>query len=83
MVIFNHWLKSLEIFSKYKDIFGLNNDDYNLISYLIFYHGINVEMLSDEEKDIMVGKIGIENIGYLVELKKRICLLNHQIIIIY
>lgn len=67
---YNHWLKSLEIFSKYKDKFGLSNDDYNLISYLIFYHDINIEMLSDEEKDIIVGKIGIENIGYLFELKK-------------
>ena len=41
-----------------------------MISYLIFYHDINIEMLSDEEKDIIVGKIGIENIGYLFELKK-------------
>lgn len=70
LVIFNHWLKSLEIFSKYKDKFGLSNDDYNLISYLIFYHDINIEMLSDEEKDITVGKIGIENVSYLFELKK-------------
>ena len=70
LLIFNHWLKSLEIFSKYKDKFGLSNDDYNLISYLIFYHDINIEMLSDEEKDITVGKIGIENVSYLFELKK-------------
>lgn len=67
---YNHSLKSLEIFINYKDKFGLSNDDYNLISYLIFYHDIDIEMLSDEEKDIMVGKIGIENIGYLFELKK-------------
>ena len=67
---YNHWLKSLEIFSKYKDILWLSNDDYNLISYLIFYHDINLEMLSDEEKDITVGKIGIENVSYLFELKK-------------
>ena len=67
---YNHWLKSLEIFINYKDKFGLSNDGYNLISYLIFYHDINIEMLSDEEKNVMVGEISIENIGYLFELKK-------------
>lgn len=67
---YNHWLKSLEIFSKYKDKFGLSTDDYNLISYLIFYHDINIKMLSDEEKNVMVSKIGIENIGYLFKLKR-------------
>lgn len=67
---YNHWLKSLEIFSKYKDKFGLSTDDYNLISYLIFYHDINIKMLSDEEKNVMVSKIGIENIGYLFQLKR-------------
>ena len=41
-----------------------------MISYLIFYHDIDIEMLSDEEKDIMVGKISIENVSYLFELKK-------------
>ena len=41
-----------------------------MISYLIFYHDINIEMLSDAEKDITVGKIGIENVSYLFELKK-------------
>lgn len=67
---YNHWNKSIEIFRKYKDKFGLSYGENSLIINLIFYHDINIEKLSNQEKNIMLDRIGIENIDYLFELKK-------------
>ena len=67
---FNHWNKSIEIFQKYQDKFGLSQEEINIIISLIFYHDINIEKMSMEEKQIMINLIGIANIEYLFELKK-------------
>ena len=45
---YNHWNKSIEIFSKYQRNFGLTSEEINLIINLIFYHDINVEKLNNE-----------------------------------
>lgn len=67
---YDHWKKSYEIFSNYKNNFGLNNEEKDLIANLIFYHDINIKKLTDKEKITMLNIIGIENIDYLFELKK-------------
>lgn len=67
---YNHWNKSIEIFSKYQEKFGLTQEEINLIINLIFYHDIDVDKLSDEEKNKMINVIGIDKIDYLFDLKR-------------
>ncbi len=67
---YNHWNKSIDIFEKYKDKFGLTNKDLSLITSLIFYHDINIDKMTDEEIKNMITEIGISNIKLLFSLKK-------------
>lgn len=67
---YNHWNKSIEIFSKYQNKFGLKQEEIQLIINLIFYHDVNVEKLNNEETKKMINVIGIDNIGYLFDLKR-------------
>lgn len=67
---YNHWNKSVEVFEKYKDKLSLSKEEKLLISNLIFYHDINIEKLSTEEKNKMLEDIGQNNINLLFSLKK-------------
>lgn len=67
---YNHWNKSIDIFKKYQDKFGLSNEEISLITNLIFYHDINIDKINDEELKNMITKIGISNIELLFSLKR-------------
>lgn len=67
---YNHWNKSIEIFKKYQDKFGLSNEEISLITNLIFYHDINIDKMNVEEINNMINDIGIENIELLFALKR-------------
>ena len=67
---YNHWNKSTEIFEEYKDKFNLSNDKNHLITNLIFYHDINIEKMTVEDKNKMIHNINIENIELLFALKR-------------
>ena len=67
---YNHWNKSIEIFKKYQDKFGLSSQEINLITNLIFYHDINIDKMTDEEIKRMITEIKISNINLLFSLKR-------------
>ena len=67
---YNHWNKSVEIFKKHQDNFGLSKEEISLITNLIFYHDINIDKMTDEELKNMIIKIGISNIKLLFLLKR-------------
>lgn len=67
---YNHWNKSIEIFKKYQENFGLSIGEISLVTYLIFYHDINVEKMTDEELNNMIDEIGTSNMKLLFSLKR-------------
>lgn len=67
---YGHWNKSIEIFNKYQDKFGLSNEEMLLITNLIFYHDINIDKMSELELDYMITKFGLSGIELLFSLKR-------------
>lgn len=67
---YNHWNKSIDIFRKYQNKFGLSNEEISLITNLIFYHDINIDKMNNEEINNMINGIGKPNIGLLFLLKR-------------
>ncbi len=67
---YNHWNKSIEIFKKYQDKFGLSNEEIFLITNLIFYHDINIDKMNDVELNDMITKFEISDIKLLFALKR-------------
>lgn len=67
---YNHWNESVRIFEKYQDKFQLSSSEIKLVLSLIYYHDINIDKMSKEELEILIEKIGIENIDLLFNLKR-------------
>lgn len=67
---YGHWDRSIEIFTKYQNNFKLCESQIDLIKNLIFYHDKNIIKMSDEELNIMLEKIGFNNIDLLFDLKR-------------
>ena len=67
---YNHWNKSVQIFKRYQEKFGLSQEEICLITNLIFFHDINIEKMSVEELNNMMITIGTQNIELLFALKK-------------
>ena len=67
---YNHWNKSVEIFKKYSNNFGLSDEENTLIANLIFYHDVNIERMSKNEINDMINNIGVSNIKLLFSLKR-------------
>lgn len=67
---YNHWNKSIDIFRKYQNKFGLSNEEISLITNLIFYHDINIDKMNNKEINNMINGIGKPNIGLLFLLKR-------------
>jgi len=67
---YNHWNKSVDIFKKYQDKFGLSDEEIWLITNLIFYHDINIEEMNKKQLENMINKIGKINIKLLFSLKR-------------
>lgn len=67
---YNHWNESVRIFKQYQDRFHLSELEIELITSLIYYHDINLEKMTKEELELLIEKIGIENIELLFCLKR-------------
>lgn len=67
---YNHWNESVKIFKKYQNMFRLTDKEIKLIIYLIYYHDINIDKITREELELLIEKIGIENMDLLFNLKR-------------
>ena len=67
---YNHWNESVRILKKYQDKFDLSTSEIKLILSLIYYHDINLDKISQKELELLIEKIGIENIDLLFNLKR-------------
>ena len=67
---YNHWNESVSIFNRYKDKFDLTDEEIKLIINSIYYHDINLDKITKEELEILIERIGIENMDLLFNLKR-------------
>lgn len=67
---YNHWIKSIEIFSKYKNKLNLEPNEAYIIKFLIFYHDLNIEKLNHDELKTIINNLGFYNIKLLFKLKR-------------
>lgn len=66
---YNHWVKSNEIFLKFAKDNNFPDDMTRVISNLILYHDLSLEM-KDIKLKALIKEIGKENIKYLFNLKR-------------
>lgn len=67
---FGHWNKSNEIFCRFAEKYGLEENIKKQVSNLILYHDLNINKLPDEELDKLVNIFDKEGIIMLFQLKR-------------
>lgn len=67
---YGHWDRSVELFRKYEPMLNLPREKAQLIRWLIFYHDVNVDMLTQEELEQMIKSIGKQNLKLLFAMKR-------------
>lgn len=63
---YGHWNESIKIFDKYKDLFGLSEEEVLLINNLIYYHDLGIT----ESNADLFRRIFKDNISMLLSLKR-------------
>lgn len=67
---YGHWTKSNELFLEFAKKYKIDDNLVNVVSRLIFYHDINFQQLSDDQKIMILEKFNREELLMLFELKK-------------
>ena len=67
---YGHWIESMVIFDRFAGKYNLDKKMSDLVSHLIYYHDINVDKMSEIEKDMMHSKLGLHGIKMLYQFKK-------------
>ena len=67
---YGHWEISKEIFERFAEEYNINQQLATLVSNIIYYHDLNIDKRSEEEKDKIYDLFGKEGIILLYQFKK-------------